>query len=95
MLWDLTTEQWIISFAFACALAFLCGWIADRIMGFAGFGVIGNWLLLLIGAYVGLYVYNRLGHTFDVRPVFTIAVAFGSAAAMLVTLSGIKAATNT
>ena len=95
MLWDLTGQQWIVSIAFASAMAFLCGWIADRIMGYAGFGVIGNWLLLFIGAYGGLFAYNRLGYPLDQSGLLTIAVSFGSAAAMLVIFSGIKALANT
>lgn len=59
MLWDYSLDQWITTFSFACTMSFICGWIADRIMGYAGFGVIGNWLLLLIGAYVGLFTYNQ------------------------------------
>ena len=95
MLLDMSTNQWIMSFSFACTMAFLCGWIADKIMGYSGFGVIGNWLLMLVGCYAGLYVYNEFGYRFEWYPMMALGVAFGAGTFMLITLAGIKAATNT
>lgn len=95
MLLELSGNQWIVSFSFACTMSFLCGWIADRIMGYTGFGVIGNWLLLLAGAYAGLLAYNQIGYRFEWYPAVTIITAFGGATAMLVMLAGAKAVTHT
>jgi uncharacterized membrane protein YeaQ/YmgE (transglycosylase-associated protein family) len=95
MLWDLSRSELIQSFSFACALSFICGYIADRIMGYTGFGVIGNWLLLLTGVYVGLFTYNQLGYNLDWFPVMTIVIAFSSATMMLMAVAGFKTATNT
>jgi len=95
MIWELSGQQQVVTFSFACAMSFICGWIADRIMGAAGFGVIGNWLLLLAGTYVGLFAYNRLGYALGGDAAATILVAFGGATVMLVMLAGIKAVTHT
>jgi len=95
MLVEFSTSQWIVSFTFACTLSFLCGWIADRIMGYAGFGVLGNWLLLLFGAYAGLFAYNQFGYRFEWDPLVSFLTAFGGATAMLILLSGAKALTHT
>ncbi|MCB1461895.1 MAG: hypothetical protein KDJ90_05595 [Nitratireductor sp.] len=95
MLWEMSTNFWIVSFTFACVMCFLCGWIADRIMGHAGFGVIGNWLLLLFGCYGALFVCNKLGLRFDGELQFAILIAFGGATVLLVALSAAKAITHT
>lgn len=92
MLWDLSTNQWLISFSFVCCTAFVCGWIADRILGYSGFGSIGNWLLLTFGAYAGLYSYNIYGFRFSLEPTMTIGVGFGSGILLLMLLLTIKAA---
>lgn len=91
MLWDLSTNQWLMSFSFVCCGAFVCGWVADRILGYSGFGTIGNWLLLTIGTYVGLYSYNIYGFRFSIDPTMTIAVAFGAGFLMLMLLTTAKA----
>lgn len=91
MLWEFTFEQWIMSFAFICCCCFIGGWVADRIVGYAGFSVIGNWLLMLIGTYVGLLVYNMMGHRFAWDSQMTLAMAFGSAFAMLFVMLSVKA----
>jgi uncharacterized membrane protein YeaQ/YmgE (transglycosylase-associated protein family) len=44
----------------ACS-TFLCGWIADPIMGSAGFTVFGNWLLSFAGPTLGFYLQNYFG----------------------------------
>lgn len=94
MLFELSGDQWIVSFSFACTMSFVCGWIADRIMGYTGFGVIGNWLLLLTGAYAGLFAYNQIGYRFEWYPTLTIVIAFVGATAMLIMLAGAKSATH-
>jgi uncharacterized membrane protein YeaQ/YmgE (transglycosylase-associated protein family) len=95
MLWELSTNQWLLSVSFACALGFLCGFIADRIMGFAGFGIIGNWLMLTTGSFAGLYVYNLAGLRFEWHPLLAFGAAVAGATAMLVSFASMKAMTNT
>ncbi len=95
MLWQLHQDDWIVSFAFIAAMSFMCGWLADRILGYSGFGVIGNWLLLLVGCYVGLLVYNIYGFRLGWQPALTIAVAMAGGSVLLLMLAMIKSATRT
>lgn len=84
MLWQMTTEQWILSFSFLCTFTYVGGWISDRIMGYSAFGPLGNWILLLIGTYAGMYGFNSFGHMFHWNPALTIAVVASSACSCLV-----------
>jgi uncharacterized membrane protein YeaQ/YmgE (transglycosylase-associated protein family) len=94
MFWELAQDNTVLAFAISCAMAFICGWIADRIMGYAGFGVIGNWLLILIGCYVGLIAYGMAGFVID-EPQVLLAVAFGGGAMLLLLMASFKAMTHT
>ncbi|MBL4598449.1 MAG: hypothetical protein JKX93_05715 [Rhizobiaceae bacterium] len=90
MLWNMTTEQWILSFSFIGTFTFICGWLADRIMGYSGFGPLGNWLLLLAGCYLGMYGFNSFGQMFHWDPQLTIAVVAGVSCTLLVFSAIIK-----
>lgn len=92
MLWELTAKQLLLSFSFVCCATFIGGWLFDKILGYSGFTVIGNWLLLLIGAYVGMYAYNRFGFRFTSDAMQTIVVTSASACGMLTMLLGFKLA---
>lgn len=91
MLWELSTDQWIMSFSFVCCTAYICGWFSNTILGYSGFGALGNWIVLMIGCYAGLYLYNVYGYRFNYNPTLTISVAFGSALAMLMLMASVKA----
>ncbi|MCB2049721.1 MAG: hypothetical protein KDE32_16080 [Novosphingobium sp.] len=95
MLWELSGDDFLVSLSLASSLSFICGWIADRIMGYAGFGVLGNWLLLLVGCYGGLFTYNHLGYRFEGELQLTIIAAFAGATVLLVLTSAAKALTRT
>jgi uncharacterized membrane protein YeaQ/YmgE (transglycosylase-associated protein family) len=95
MLWDLAKDDFIVSMAFVCTTAFICGWLADRIMGYSGFGVVGNWLLLFVGSSSALYCLNWYGYRLNFDPMLTIASAFGGAAFVLISLASFKAFTHT
>jgi uncharacterized membrane protein YeaQ/YmgE (transglycosylase-associated protein family) len=95
MLWDLARDDFIMSMTFVCTTAFICGWLADRIMGYAGFGVVGNWLLLFVGSFAALYAINWYGYKLNYDPVLTITAAFGGAAFLLLFLASFKAVTHT
>ena len=95
MLWELPEHKLTVAFTFLCTASFICGWLADRIMDHAGFGVIGNWLLLFAGAGVGLYAYNLYGMTLTHNSYYTIAVTVVGGTFMLLALAGVKAATHT
>lgn len=72
MLWELSTVEWITSFGFICCFTYICGWLAEGLLQSSGFGHIGNWLLLLIGSYTSMYVFNIYGFEFRHNPVFTL-----------------------
>ena len=91
MLWELSVEQWLISFAFLCCVSFIGGWLADRILGYAGYSVIGNCLILLTGGYVGLLCYNLMGYRLHWESHFTMIVVVGSALMLLFTMLSVKA----
>ena len=91
MLWEFTAQQWVTTFTFICCVSFIGGWLADRILGYAGYSAIGNWLILLLGAYVGLLVYNLMGYRFHLDTHFTMALCVGSAIALLFTMLSVKA----
>jgi uncharacterized membrane protein YeaQ/YmgE (transglycosylase-associated protein family) len=95
MLWELSANQWLLSISFACTLGFLCGYIADRIMGHAGFGIIGNWLLLVAGSFAGLAIFNLAGMRFEWYPHMALGAAVTAATVVLIAIAGAKAATNT
>lgn len=84
MLWNLNFDQLMLSFSFICCAAFIAGWFADKILGYSGFNVIGNWLILLIGAYAGMYAYNVYGFRFSVNVIQTILVTSGAAFSTLI-----------
>lgn len=91
MLWEISNEQLIVSFALICCISFVGGWLADNILGYAGFSVIGNWILLLLGAYVGLISYNLLGYRFYINSHITYIIMAGSALGLLFLMMAIKA----
>jgi len=95
MLWEFSSGDWIASLWYAATLSFLCGYLADRILGYSSFGLIGNTLVLLAGAYAGLLVFNALGYRLEWDPAITFGTAFGSATALFVMLCGAKALTHT
>lgn len=92
MLWELSTQQLLTAFSFICCFSFICGWITDRIFGYGGFSVLGNWLILLVGAITGLIVFNLLGYRFYWDSTFTIGLTLGSALILLFVMLSIKAA---
>lgn len=72
MLWELSKTEWITSFGFICCFTYICGWLAEGLLNSSGFGHIGNWLLLLIGTYTAMYVFNVYGFEFRYNPLFTL-----------------------
>lgn len=80
MLWELSTVEWITSFGFIACLTYITGWLAEGLMRSAGFGHIGNWLLLLAGTYAAMYTFNIYGYQFRYDPLFTLgAISAGAA----------------
>lgn len=92
MLWEFGNQQLITAFTMVCCFSFICGWVADRILGYSGFSVIGNWLLLMLGAGLGLLAYNLLGYRFTWNSQFTMLLTFGSGLSLLFVMLTIKIA---
>lgn len=78
-------------FTMITCFSFICGWLADRIIGYGGFSVIGNWLILLVGAFTGLLVYNLFGYRFSWNSHFTMFLTLGSSLAFLFIMLTVKA----
>lgn len=79
MLWQLSLTEWLQSFAFIASLSYILGWFANGILHSNGFGHVGNWLVILAGSYLGLYVYNLQGYRIESEPNWTLAILFCSA----------------
>ena len=74
MLWHMSSAEWMISFGFIACFTYIVGWCSDSILGNKGFGHFGNWFVLLIGAYTGMYGFNLYGYQFHWYPVFTLLI---------------------
>jgi len=90
MLWEMHEQDLLIFFSAVACSTFLCGSIADRIIGSAGFTVLGNWLLFFAGATLGFYLQNYFGYRFKWYPEITLVVFFISGFAMLMVTMALK-----
>ena len=84
MLWQLSPIEWLQSFAFIASLSYILGWFSNLILHSNGFGHVGNWLVILLGSYAGLYVYNLQGYRIGSDPSWSMAIVFLSALAALI-----------
>src|SRR5436190_22762278 len=64
----------------------VAGWLAGRLMEGGGFGLIGDLVVGLIGAFIGDWLLPQLGIHFGVGIVALIANAFIGAVALLLVL---------
>lgn len=85
MIWELSTSDWFILLSFMSGISYITAWLSDRILMSSGFGNIGNWILILGGAYGGIYVYNLYGYELQLNPLYSLAVVVGSALLALMT----------
>lgn len=85
MLSELSNVDWFILFSFVSGVGFITGWFCDHILGPAGFGAFGNWLLIILGAYAGMYLYNSYGFELHWNPLYTLIVVIGSPLVLLIT----------
>lgn len=81
------TLQWFLLWAFVGLVA---GWLASAVVG-GGFGIIGDIVVGIVGAFIGGFVFKRLG----LGPAFsgiagTIFVAFVGAVILLILLRLIR-----
>lgn len=90
MLWELSTNEWIMSFAFFSSLTYLTGYFIDRLLLNAGFGTFGNWLLILMGVYAGIFALNMYGYEVHWYPLITMAAIVSSASMTLISMCLVK-----
>jgi uncharacterized membrane protein YeaQ/YmgE (transglycosylase-associated protein family) len=64
----------------------VAGWLAGRVMEGGGFGLIGDLLVGLIGAFIGNWLLPKLGIHLGVGMVAAILNAFIGAVVLLLTL---------
>ncbi len=94
MLWEMSTTEWILSLSFFSCISYLSGYMIDRILLSTGFGTIGNWLLVLMGVYLGIYGLSQYGYEMHWYPWITLCATVGSAAAMMLVMCGAKRVLN-
>jgi uncharacterized membrane protein YeaQ/YmgE (transglycosylase-associated protein family) len=68
------------------------GWLATRVTGRRGLGIVGNVVVGILGAFVGGYVLGRLGFAFGGGIVGAVIHAFVGAVLVLVTIGILKRA---
>jgi uncharacterized membrane protein YeaQ/YmgE (transglycosylase-associated protein family) len=87
----LTNNQALVAIAMIVVAALALAWLADLLLGDGALGVIGNALVMLIGAALGLWVWRKLNIklAFDANGV-TASVALASALASLLTASVLR-----
>jgi uncharacterized membrane protein YeaQ/YmgE (transglycosylase-associated protein family) len=64
----------------------IAGWLAGRVMDGGGFGLIGDLLVGLVGAFIGDWLLPRLGIHLGVGVVAAIVNAFIGAVVLLLVL---------
>ncbi|MEM7068404.1 MAG: hypothetical protein AAF478_05920 [Pseudomonadota bacterium] len=94
MLWEMSTSEWITSLACFSAVAYLSGYFIDRILLNNGFGTIGNWLIILVGIYVGVFSLNKYGYEMHWYPLTTLSSMVAAAALTLMFMCATKRVLN-
>lgn len=90
MIWELSTNQLVILFSLVASGSFICGWLSDRILGYSGFGIFGNWFIMMTGSTAGLYAVNLLGHRVSREPGLALAATLACALILLISLLTVK-----
>ena len=75
------------------AIGALAGWLAGLLMKGAGFGLVGNIIVGIIGAFVGGLLMNMFGASLGAGLVGTVATAVIGAVVLLFGISLVKRAT--
>jgi len=68
-------------------IGMVCGWLAGVLMKGQGFGLIGNMVIGVIGAFIGRFVFNYFG--FAVSGFWPLIMAGTLGAVILVFLVGL------
>jgi len=83
MLVEFSAFEWMQSIAFFACLGYVLGWVADLLLRHNGFGSIGNFFFVLIGAYAAMFIYNLQGFDVNDYPLQALAVAGTGALGLL------------
>jgi len=90
MLWNLSTIDMFTLVVVFGGISYMCGLLTDLILTRAGFGPFGNALLILLGAFAGMYGYNLDGKYLFRNPEQTLMVIGIASFTMLVMMASIK-----
>lgn len=84
----LSYNQALVALALLAVAAMALAWLADLLLGNGALGVIGNALVMLLGAALGLWLWRTLNIQIAYNPNgVTASVALASALAALLTAS--------
>ena len=72
----MTIIAWIV-------LGLIAGWLAGVFMRGNGFGLVGDVIVGVIGAFIGAYVFRATGAELGVGPAGSLVVAFAGAILLL------------
>lgn len=82
---DLPLLSVILIVSMIVLTALLFGWISDMLLGDGGFGVMFNAALIVVGAFVGAWLWHRFGVPTRFDPsALRAAIAIASGLALLV-----------
>jgi len=90
MLWDLSFSDFLILLVIFGPLSYICGWISDVLLDRVGFGPLGNSIVILLGAFTGMFVYNYQGYYLFRDSSETYFVIGFSAFTAIVMLASVK-----
>lgn len=90
MIWEMPSDQLMVLISLLASTCFICGWLSHNILGYAGFGIFGNWLLMTLGAISGIYAFNLYGHHVIREAGMALAIAFAGGLLLLVVMLSVK-----
>ena len=86
----LNSDQLWTILSLVITTSFIGGWLSDRILGYSGFGVYGNWLILMVGCGIGVFAFSYFGYHFSRDFLLVLFVSFGSAVGALIFMLALK-----
>ena len=90
MLWKLSTTDWMLLILIFGCISYICGWIGDLLLQRVGFGPLLNAVIILLGAFGGMFFYNKNGHYLFRDPTETYIVIGISAFSAIIILASMK-----
>lgn len=87
---DQYSSETLIFIALAILIGgFVIGFITDAVMGERGFGPVGNGMLAMLGAVVGIYIRNTYFGRMDPGDIVVTGVFAAAAATLLLLIFGV------